>query len=82
MSSERPTGYVGMRNPDHSVGAVQGGFSDYIAYVFAERRLVVLESVRKGNAIYVFGQNWDRFSKLSKAEILDRNCSDPRRSSS
>lgn len=50
-----------------------GGFSDYIAYVFHDRGLVVLESIRKGNAIYVFGQNWTRFSKLTKAEILNQD---------
>lgn len=48
-----------------------GGFSDYIAYVFKERGFVVLESIRKGNAIYVFGQGWEQFSRLSKAEVLD-----------
>ncbi|WP_432256619.1 hypothetical protein [Limimaricola sp. AA108-03] len=50
-----------------------GGFSDYIAYVFVDRGIVVLESIRKGNAIYVFGKGWSGFSKLSKAEILDQN---------
>ena len=47
-----------------------GGFSDYIAYVFASRGLVVLESVRRGNAIYAFGQDWQVVSQLSKAEII------------
>lgn len=50
-----------------------GGFSDYIAYVFEGRGIVVLESIRKGNAIYVFGLGWDRFSKLSKSEIIGAN---------
>lgn len=47
------------------------GFSDYIAYVFKARGVVVLESIRKGNAIYVFGLDWERFSKLSKSEIIN-----------
>ncbi|MFY0620053.1 hypothetical protein [Shimia sp.] len=50
-----------------------GGFSDYIAYTFKERGLVVLESIRKDNAIYVFGLDWDRFSKLTKSEIINAN---------
>lgn len=50
-----------------------GGFSDYIAYLFEDRNLVVLESIRKDNAIYVFGKNWRDFSKLSKAEVLSNN---------
>lgn len=58
--------------PDEQfVGA--GGFSDYIAYVFRTRGIVVLECIRKGNAIYVFGQDWARFSKLTKAEIINQN---------
>jgi hypothetical protein len=31
---------------------------------------VVLESVRKDNAIYVFGSDWQPLSQLPKAEIL------------
>lgn len=55
--------------PDEQfIGA--GGFSDYIAYVFAARGVVVLECIRKGNAIYVFGQNWEDFTKLTKAEVI------------
>lgn len=56
-------------NPDELfVGT--GGFSDYIAYVFASRNLVILECIRKGNAIYVFGRDWDQFTKLTKAEVI------------
>ena len=47
-----------------------GGFSDYIAYTFPDLGLIVLECVRRGNAIYVFGKDWKHFSQLSKAEIL------------
>ena len=48
-----------------------GGFENYIAYVFADRGLVVLECIRHGNAIYVFGQGWKAIAQLSKAEIID-----------
>jgi len=48
-----------------------GGFSDYIAYVFDE--VVVLESIRRDNALYVFGEDWEHLSQLSKAEILHSN---------
>lgn len=51
----------------------EAGFGDYLAYVFKGRKLVVLESVRKDNAIYVFGLDWKRVSQLSKAEILRDN---------
>ncbi len=48
----------------------QGGFGDYLAYVFRARRIVILESVRMDNAIYVFGLNWQAVSKLTKAQVL------------
>lgn len=48
----------------------EGGFNDYVAYVFAPFGIVVLESVRRDNAIYVFTNNWQAVSKLTKAEIL------------
>lgn len=58
--------------PDEQfIGA--GGFSDYIAYVFKDRGIVVLESIRKGNAIYIFGENWAQFSRLTKAEVLNKD---------
>jgi len=46
------------------------GFSNYIAYVFGERGLVVLESIFYGNALYVFGENWAALSTFTKAEII------------
>ena len=48
----------------------QGGFSDYIAYAFPDAGLVVLECIRRDNAIYVFGKDWQRFAQLTKAEII------------
>jgi hypothetical protein len=47
-----------------------GGFSDYIAYVFTAQGVVVLESIRRDNAIYIFGDGWQSFAKLTKAEVL------------
>ena len=50
-----------------------GGFSNYLAFVFASKDLVILESVAIDNAIYVFGDDWRELSKLSKAQILTNN---------
>lgn len=47
------------------------GFSDYIAYEFKSHELVVLESIRRDNAIYVFGRDWETAFRLSKKQILD-----------
>jgi hypothetical protein len=46
------------------------GFSDYVAYIFDAQGLVILESIYRGNALYVLGENWENVSRLSKAEIL------------
>ncbi len=35
--------------------------------------LVVLESIRQDNAIYIFDLGWEAFSRLSKAEVLANN---------
>lgn len=56
----------------------QGGFNDYLAYVFPQYGRVVLESLRKDNAIYVFKGQWERFSRLSKRDILDSGVHDAR----
>lgn len=58
-------------NPD-SLFVGTGGFSDYIAYSFTSRNIIILECIRKGNALYVFDRNWKRFSQLTKAEIINR----------
>lgn len=47
-----------------------GGFRSYVAYVFPEKGLAVLESVMLDNATYVFDQNWQQISRMTKAEIL------------
>ena len=59
-----------LHNPDE-IFVGQGGFNDYLAYVFHKRGVVVLESVRKDNAIYVLGEDWKLLSQLSKGEILN-----------
>lgn len=50
-----------------------GGFRTYIAYVFNDKKTVLLESTDYGNATYVFGENWEDFSRLTKAEVLNNN---------
>ena len=55
-----------------------GGFNDYLAYVFPQYGRVVLESLRRDNAIYVFKGQWESFSRLSKREILDAGVHDAR----
>lgn len=55
-----------------------GGFNDYLAYIYPQYRRVVLESLRRDNAIYVFKNKWEQFSRLTKREILDQGFHDAR----
>jgi hypothetical protein len=48
----------------------RGGFSGYIVFGFPRKNLYVLESIYYGNATYVFRENWEILSQLTKAEIL------------
>lgn len=51
----------------------QGGFNDYLLFGFPNKNIYVLESIRFGNATYVFDRNWEELSQLSKKEILDND---------
>lgn len=56
--------------PDfHAIG--KAGFWGYVVFGFQEKTLFVFESAYTGNATYVFGENWEELSKLTKAQILD-----------
>lgn len=49
----------------------QGGFTGYVIFGFPKKGVYLLESVIYGNATYVLGDDWEKLSKLSKAEILN-----------
>lgn len=47
-----------------------GGFNGYVAFTFEELGFTILECIHLNNATYVFSENWEITSKLSKTEIL------------
>lgn len=55
------------------VAVGQGGFNDYIVFGFPEKSIYILESIRIGNATYIFGDDWAALSRMTKAEILNNN---------
>nr|NJM04138.1 hypothetical protein [Desulfobacula sp.] len=55
-----------------------GGFSDYVVFGFIGRRRYVLESPNTGNATYIFRNDWETVSRLSKREILQENIEEAR----
>lgn len=53
------------------VGVGQGGFNDYMVFGFPSKNLFILESLRWGNATYIFDKDWEELSRMTKKEILD-----------
>jgi hypothetical protein len=64
-------------NPDFVAVGI-GGFSDYVVFGFTGQRRYVLESPNSGNATYVFRDEWEPISQLSKREILSDNLQEER----
>lgn len=56
-------------NPEQCVVG-NGGFRNYVAFLFPERNLTVLECFEPGNATYVFDKDWEELSRKTKAQIL------------
>jgi hypothetical protein len=63
---------VAARVPEF-VAVGHGGYRGYVVFGFPKKGVFVLESAYYGNATYVFDQNWEQLSKMTKAEILDGN---------
>ncbi|RUL84025.1 hypothetical protein [Tautonia sociabilis] len=51
----------------------RAGFSGYVIFGFPQLNLYVCESVYKHNATYVFENDWQTLSQMTKAAILDHN---------
>lgn len=61
---------VNDHHPDfYAVG--RGGFSGYIVFGFSSLQIFMLESIYTNNATYILGDEWEKLSQLTKAEILN-----------
>lgn len=58
------------RYPHEFVAIGNAGFAGYVVFGFPALGIYVLECVHDGNATYVFGQDWEELSQLTKADIL------------
>jgi hypothetical protein len=63
-------GLISKAEPDF-VAIGEGGFSGYVVFGFPSKHVFLLESIHYGNATYVFDDDWEALSKLTKAEILE-----------
>lgn len=55
-----------------------GGFQGYLVFIFKRKNLALMENMMYGNATYVFGEDWEALSKLSKAEIIKHDFQEKR----
>lgn len=58
------------RYPHEFVAIGKAGFAGYVIFGFPALGIYVLECTHQGNATYVFGQDWEALSQMTKAEIL------------
>lgn len=49
------------------------GFKGYLIFGFENKAIFICESVYIDNATYVFGNDWEELSKMTKSEILKGN---------
>lgn len=56
-------------NPE-SCAIGNGGFKGYVAFCFPQKGVTLLENFFHGNATYVFDQDWEELSRLTKATII------------
>lgn len=57
------------QNPDFKACGF-AGFNGYLVFGFNKLGLYVCENALYGNATYVFGEDWEEISKLTKAEVI------------
>ena len=69
--------YINAYHPDFRAYG-KSGFNGYVIFGFEKRKMYVLESVYTNNATYIFGDDWEHLSQLSKAEILKDGLQDVR----
>lgn len=61
--------YINSFKPDFFATG-NGGFNEYIVLGFEEKKLFVLENRKPRNATYIFTENWEEITRLTKADIL------------
>lgn len=49
----------------------RGGYSGYFVYGFESRGIYILESIHLNNATYIFGDEWEALSSLTKDQIIN-----------
>lgn len=50
-----------------------GGYTGYLVFEFEEKNLYVMDSMLYGKATYIFENEWETVSKMTKKEIIENN---------
>jgi hypothetical protein len=69
--------YINSLNPDKIYQGL-GGYTDYLVFAFTELNLFIFDSIIYGDAMYIFKNDWENVSKLTKKEILQENLAEER----
>jgi hypothetical protein len=56
--------------PSDFTAVGRAGFAGYLVFGYEPKGIYVVESLQYGNATYVFGDDWEQLSQMTKAEIL------------
>lgn len=56
-----------------SIVTGNSGLRHYVAFIYQEKNFAILESTYTDNATYVFRDNWETVSQLTKAQIINQN---------
>jgi len=64
--------FLNAKSPNF-IAVGKGGFKGYLVFAFQEKGIFILESLYHGNATYIFDENWESLSKLTKGEILSNS---------
>ncbi|MHC9435950.1 hypothetical protein [Leclercia adecarboxylata] len=63
---------INSKEPDF-VAVGRAGFQGYVIFGFSNLNIFILESSQCNNATYIFDNNWQQLSQLTKADILNGN---------
>ena len=55
-----------------------GGYTGYLVFEFQDKNLYIFDSILYGEATYIFEDEWENASKLTKKEIINNNLSKDR----
>ena len=55
-----------------------GGYNGYLIFEFTEKNLFIFDSILYGEAMYIFKDNWEQVSQLTKKEIIQEGLAEER----